>query len=106
MEPEIDTRLVDETGTAAVFSLDASSEALRDDPLNQPPPRLLVRKPQPATEASAIAKAKPEITTRDKLSAPAASIAEIHILQGQLDRQPFDVLNHRLQIVALLARNS
>jgi hypothetical protein len=103
LAPEIDTRLVDETGTALVLSLDASSEALRDDPPSHPPPKLLVRKPQPATEASVTAKTKPEITTRDKASAPAASIAEIHILQGQLDRQPFDVLNHPLQIVALLA---
>jgi len=38
---------------------------LRDDPPNQPPPRLLVRKPQPATEASVTAKAKPAITVRD-----------------------------------------
>jgi hypothetical protein len=92
-----------ETGTAAVLSLDASSEALLDDPPNHPPPRLLVRKPQPANEASTTAKAKPEITRRNKASAPTASIAEIQILQGQLDRQPFDVLNHGLQIVALLA---
>ena len=55
------------------------------------------------TLASVTAKAKTEITIRDKASAPAASIAEIHILQRQLDREPFDMLNHRLQIVTLLA---
>jgi hypothetical protein len=65
LEPEIDTRLAVETGTALVLSFDASSEAVRDDPPSQPPPRLLVRKPQPATEASVTVKAKPAITVRD-----------------------------------------
>ena len=89
-------RLVLETGTALVLSFDAWTEAPPADPPSQPPPKLLVRSPQPATDASIAAKANPVSNTRGKASAPAASIAEIHILQWQLGGQPFDVLDHRL----------
>jgi hypothetical protein len=64
LAPAIDTRLAVETGTALVLSFDDSIEALLDDPPNQLPPKLLVRKPQPASEASVIAKTEVETTTR------------------------------------------
>jgi hypothetical protein len=67
LAPAIDTRLAVEIGTALVLSLDASIEALLDEPPNHPPPKLLVRMPQPASEASVIAKAKVETTTRESI---------------------------------------
>jgi hypothetical protein len=67
LAPAIDTRLVVEIGTALVLSLDDSIEALLDEPPNQPPPKLLVRNPQPASEASVTAKAKVETTTRKSI---------------------------------------
>jgi hypothetical protein len=56
-----------EIGTALVLSFDDSIEALLDEPPDQPPPKLLVRKPQPASEASVIAKAKIKTTTRKSI---------------------------------------
>jgi hypothetical protein len=67
LAPAIDTRLAVEIGTALVLSFDDSIEALLDEPPNQLPPKLLVRKPQPASEASVTAKAMTEITVRESI---------------------------------------
>jgi hypothetical protein len=68
LEPVIDTRLVLETGTALVLSFEAWTELPPADPPSQPPPKLLVRNPQPATDASAKAKANPVSTAHQALA--------------------------------------
>ena len=73
---------------------------------NEAPPEYELLHPD--ANATITLNSKADTQMRDTTHPPAervrsALVAEIHILQRQLHREPFDVLNHRLQIVALLA---
>ena len=83
-----------------------ASSSARLVPAPPPMPKLLRLTPQPDNVPAINSNRVLNRTLGDK-ACPRISftalIAEVHILQGQLNRKPLDVLDHRLQIVPLLA---
>ena len=88
MDPAIDTRLGLTDGTELVLSLDAASELSLPDLPSHPLPKLLVRSPQPATDASASAKTKPDSTTRDKARPPPFQSRKFTYCKGSSIERP------------------